>query len=188
MTIHDPIEETVRRYLTESGSEPQGQVQCIQRMDAIALITQTITRLIDDGHLQQPDSDEWQECRFEDIQPGDRVRLVLKNGPLTDSPTIIETEPHVAKAHYLGWTRHQTGSTIEASDVQAVYRIPKKIIHPDPAEHPVIILHRPNGAGTTPVSYAWTGQHYRSFDGQEYFSANEITDWSPAKVVADDDR
>lgn len=144
--------------------------------------TNFLKRFLD--HLPDPD-DEWQECEFEDIQAGDRVRLVLKNGPLTDSPTIIEAEPHVAKAHYLAWSRHRTGSTIEASDVQAVYRIPKPVTTPDPAEHSVILVRQAGVVShNAPAPYIWTGDVYASLDGPlNHCDPDEITDWEPADIV-----
>ena len=136
------------------------------------------------NHLLTPASDEWIECAFEDIQKGDRVKWVYQD---KDREQVITGIAHRLAYGDEAWVTESYAIIADISIEGQFYRIPAPAQHPDPEQYPVIIIYRPNGNGETPVSYAWTGQHYRSFDGQEYFSANEITDWSPAKVVADDD-
>jgi hypothetical protein len=130
----------------------------------------------------EPVSDEWQQHDVRSVRKGDRVRWTVPGSEdnesyeivvaavTNDDGVVLDSESH---SYYFPY-----GSVVD--------RIPAPVQHPDPEDHPVIIIYRPNGNGKSPVSYAWTGKHYRSFDGQEYFSVREITDWSPAKVVAAD--
>ena len=128
--------------------------------------------------LPEPEIDEWQECGFKELHATDkRVKAVFIGGSIIEGTPDRRNEEHVFLVD---------GPVIHSYDDATFYRIPKPVTPPDPAENPVIIIYRPNGNGKTPVTYAWTGQHYRSFDGNEYFSAQEITDWTPAKVVADE--
>lgn len=149
-----------------------------------------INRLIDDDYLQQPATDEWVECSFEDIQKGDRVKLVCKVGQLGLSPSIVEVEPDVVSPEYITWARGNNLGVIERSDVQAVYRIPKPVQHPDPEVHAVIIV---SGAYDVEWDHAYAyvsdGTGYNivePINSDSRLLPEAIHNWSPAKVVEDD--
>lgn len=192
---HDPTLLQGYRSFTRLRRHPIFKGEYKKAGDLTDLLMGRLDRLERLDHLEaskgsQHQADDWQQCRFEDIQKGDRVKRIFtkvsgskitKEGVaehLVDG-SIWSTSCGMRLASN-NYVPHETG-------LVTLYRIPAPVTHPDPEEHPVIVIYRPNGNGKTPVSYAWTGQHYRSFDGQEYFSANEITDWSPAKVVANND-
>lgn len=137
--------------------------------------------------LPEPATGDWQECRFEEIQKGDRVRWVNPHNEDNESYEII--------VHNVG-----NEERVLYSKTNSYYfppgavldRIPAPVQHPDPAEHPVLLVHdttrRVSLGGMTGVlqgdgSYAI----YRSTnDIWGYLPPDEITDWSPGKVVEDD--
>lgn len=180
------LPEPGKTYITNVGIQQQiGRLQDLSSSENEAVIwLSALNHLVATGAdrkriLRQDTQDDWQECAWGDVLHTDeRVKAEYISG------TVIEGVPDGISDNgvYL-----VDGNLIPYSPDAKWYRIPAPVTHPDPEEHPVIVTYRPNGNGKTPVSYAWTGQHYRSFDGQEYFSANEITDWSPAKVVANND-
>lgn len=135
------------------------------------------------SYLPDPEPDgEWEQYDVRSVRKGDRVRWTVPGSEDNESYEIVVAAVTNEDGVVLDSESHSYyfpyGSVVD--------RIPAPVQHPDPEDHPVIIIYRPNGNGKSPVSYAWTGKHYRSFDGQEYFSVREITDWSPAKVVAAD--
>lgn len=132
--------------------------------------------------------DDWQECKFADIRKGDRVKRVE---PLIGDAT--ETIEGTAVTVDENWALTKGGTTLAHSrDIKkpdlAIYRIP--VTHPDPAEHPVIIVHKALAYDFTQTpdggqAMMWNGDTYENADYE--FFCKDITDWTPAKVVANND-
>lgn len=132
--------------------------------------------------------DDWQECTFDAVKDIDEMVLFeFKNG------SKIQGRPE--------W-RNKTDIHLWVGDIllevalrdaekgkATIYRKPKKIVHPDPAEHPVILIPRYNGVDRDPhlTPVVWDGRYYKTVNETEYFSAKDITNWTPAKVVATND-
>jgi hypothetical protein len=237
MTLHDSITEAVIRYRQEAqpnkSTNPYVEEdQRLRRLDEVALITQTIARLIDDGHLQQPDpgdlprglsdqvrrlreltastneatkwlaavnhlimsgttrdellkaetdqNGDWQGSSTGDLRKGDQAKAVFQNGAIIQGT--------VRRVLSNGDISLGEGVRIHADDDITLYRIPKPVVHPDPAEHPVIIVNEAQGNNSDdlPREMIWFMGSYVS--GMTSFIPEIITDWEPAKVVADDDR
>src|SRR5699024_3789765 len=79
--------------------------------------------------LPEPEQDDWQECTFEDIRKGDRVRAISPNGDLSEF-TVKHIDRLLAHGEY-DEVAHTTTATF--------YRIPAPVQHPDPDFHPVVI-------------------------------------------------
>ena len=127
--------------------------------------------------------DDWQECKFADIRTGDRVRWEVPASEDKESYEIIvrhlSEEPRVLYSN--------TGS-YHFPDGVILYRIPAPVTPPDPAEHPYIkCVHRDGSEYDLGAS---NGRVYSLFkDGRllVQVAPHEITYWTPAKVVADND-
>jgi len=151
-------------------------------------VFRVIQGLLDDGCLQQPDQpDEWEQCRFEDVKDTDlNVRFVFDDG------SIIQGKPHMRCLTEIDlWTGYvitQVTMTAAKKGKAKIYRIPATVTHPDPAEHPVIIVRSvAEPRAVVGGVYVWTGYAYVSIDGSMcYLDHTEITDWNPAKVIADE--
>ena len=125
-----------------------------------------LRRILDHLPSQQ---DEWQECAFDEIRKGDRVRMA-QAGRTTDFHLPV-TEAHPTYLVFQG------GTQCSYFQKANYYRIPAPVQHPDPEEHPVVI----NGNGT---AWFWSGL------GDEYHSPerpgeykDRFTNWTPGEVV-----
>lgn len=137
--------------------------------------------------LPEP-QDEWEACAFEDIRKGDRVKR-------------IHTHPNGERAIFEGTATSGTNSVWDGQTVMSLatacddlpredqvsvtlFRIPAPVVHPDPMEHHIITCHdREN-------DYFWngvTGKYMGLYDPRNLYSREDFINWSPAKVVADND-
>lgn len=125
--------------------------------------------------------DDWQECKFADIRRNDRVRWEVPASEDKESYEIIvrhlSEEPRVVYSN--------TGS-YHFPDGVILYRIPAPVTPPDPAEHPVIIVHKELAYDFTQTpdggqAMMWNGDTYENADYE--FFCKDITDWTPAKVT-----
>lgn len=159
-------------------------------------------------HLPEPETDEWQECRFEDIRKGDRVREVVDQGNGTFETTegiasvVTESNHSDGRSWRTADRIYELACDDYALDYHKVtlYRIPKPVVHPDPAEHPVIVnvaVDKPGTNLTHRYDYAtWDAEEYYDCwgnDGKYYggWQPTTISEWEPAKVVpkvVEDDR
>lgn len=121
--------------------------------------------------------DEWQQCRFEDIRKGDRVKVVRLNGDLYEA-TVTGVGKDLIQSKFAHFYPEYASAT---------YRIPAPAVNPTPEAHPVIIV-RGTEYGALDVATPMIhdgGGFYESPKGS--YKADIITDWSPAKVVPDDE-
>lgn len=136
--------------------------------------------------LPEP-QDDWQQCTFEDVSMFDESVLFV-----FDDGTKVQGKPYSRNKTDIYMWVGDLAYVISLRDVKkgkaTIYRKPKKIDHPNPAEHPVIIVHLHNGVKETKRAFVWNGESYGCLDGPHSFLApHQITEWSPAKVVADND-
>lgn len=146
--------------------------------------TSDLRRMLD--HLpDQPD--EWEECNYEDIKGTDqKVRAVYGDGVIIEGPV---QEIYVSTVVLVGEHR------LPRLQAAKYYRIPAPVVHPDPAEHPVIVnvaVDKPGTNVTHRYDYAtWDAQdHYECWnnDGSYYgaWEPSTIREWTPGKVIADE--
>lgn len=135
-----------------------------------------LRRILDHLPSQQ---DEWQECAFDEIRKGDRVRMA-QAGRTTDFHLPV-TEAHPTYLVFQG------GTQCSYFQKANYYRIPAPVQHPDPEKHPVIIVHESNPAVYDyPLEMMWDGGNcYESPEGA--LLVKSITRFTPAKVVPEDD-
>ena len=136
-------------------------------------------------NLPTPASDDWEECSWDDILHTDeRVKAEYISG------TVIEGVPDGISDNgvYL-----VDGNLIQYSPDAKWSRIPAPVVHPDPDNNPVILVREVHGKTYDPpvvaiVRDSSTQNHpvYVYGDNGSAFP-DYITDWSPAKVVADDE-
>jgi hypothetical protein len=142
-----------------------------------------VTNLIDEDALPEPD-DDWQECGFNDFLPTDkRVKAVFAGGSIIEGTPDRRNHEHVFLVD---------GPVIHSYDDATFYRIPAPVQHPDPAQHPVIL--DPHTTDDEVFDYAvWDAEDFYlcyTHEGEYMRGAepSEITKFTPAKVVAEDDR
>ena len=127
--------------------------------------------------LPEP-QDDWEECTFEDIQKGDRVRMVQAARTTDFHLPVIETHP----THLVLQDNTQCSNFHKA----VYYRIPAPVQHPDPEQHPVILVTEYDVAGNimecepTPF-FAHDGVYKNDIYAHR---PDDVLSWSPAKVVA----
>lgn len=132
------------------------------------------------AHLPEPATDDWQECTFSQVSEHDlKVKVVWDDFSMEgEISAVYEGAIYIA----------DRGVVAIGGDWKKLYRIPAPVVHPDPAEHPVIIVHLHNGVKETKRAFVWNGESYGCLDGPHSFLfPHQITEWSPAKVVADDE-
>lgn len=134
-------------------------------------------------HLPAQQGD-WEECGFNDLRPTDkRVKAVFIGG------SVIEGTPDQSSSESIFLV---DGPVIHTYDEATFYRIPAPVVHPDPAEHPAIIVREIAHAlgGTSGKVYEqalWnhgnsdTGR-YNTSTGRE-LRPERIIDWAPAKMT-----
>lgn len=136
--------------------------------------------------LPEPDQqDDWQECAFEDIQKGDRVKKVTTKEGTTE--TLEGTASQRLGKYTKSWANDQDRLIFDnhefCDQLVRYYRIPAPVVAPNPAEHPVITIKAINGEPIdAPGNAMFWGGHYR-YGYDDMTIAEDITDWEPAKVV-----
>lgn len=128
--------------------------------------------------LPEPQQD-WQECTWDDILHTDeRVKAEYISG------TVIEGIPDGISDNGIYLV---DSNFIPFSTDARWYRIPAPVVAPDPAEHPVVLVRESvNTKYDKPIPMIWDGgEFYESPKTSLHIST--ITDWEPAKVVADDE-
>ena len=132
-------------------------------------------------HLPTPASDEWIECAFEDIQKGDRVRMVQAGRTTDFHLPVIEAHP----THLVLQDNTQCSNFHKA----VYYRIPAPVQPPDPDNNPVILVREVHGKTYDPPVVAIVRDSSTQNHPVYVYAAfpDYITDWSPARVVADDE-
>lgn len=130
--------------------------------------------------LPKPQTDDgWQPCRFEDIRKGDRVKY--------ETPDALIEPKHPVFRNFGDELAFVGGMKVLNHPDARWYRIPAPAVHPTPEAHPVIIV-RGTEYGALDVATPMIhdgGVFYESPKGS--YKADTITDWSPAKVVPDDE-
>ena len=186
------LPEPGKTYITNVGIQQQiGRLQDLSSSENEAVIwLSTLNHLVATGAdrkriLKQDTQDYWQECSWGDVLHTDaRVKAEYISG------TVIEGIPDGVSDDgvYL-----VDGNLIPYSPDAKWYRIPAQVVHPDPTEHPVILIHRSSGTKHDPPAVAITRKHNMTDDIHYVFkdygiqSPADITEWEPAKVVADND-
>lgn len=127
--------------------------------------------------LPEPEQDEWEACAFEDIQKGDRVRLVQAGRTTDFHLPVIETHP----THLVLQDNTQCSNFHKA----LYYRIPAPVVHPDPLHDLTILVHGAYGNQYKfPTAYTSDGSAYNIVGlGDTRILPEDITEWEPAKVV-----
>ena len=131
-------------------------------------------RLILDA-LPEPTTDDWQECRFEDIRKGDRVKVVDTHE--AGDQTVYEGDVVQVSKGLVMTAHHQLHSVYNSK----WYRIPAPLQHPDPAEHKYIL-------DVDGDLWIWSKSQGKYVEPETLVQSApaEFDEWSPAKVVEDD--
>lgn len=132
--------------------------------------------------LPEPESDGWQAKGAEvvdvaDVRIGDRVLLKSVEGSLYEVTITSITTTHEVM---LRWN----DGRIYESSIERAYLFNRPVQHPDPEEHPVIIIRGGDIYDGIPMPQdaMWTGTSYES--RTHSFQPGDITDWEPADIVA----
>ena len=139
--------------------------------------------------LPEP-QDEWEACTIDQIRKGDRFKVEGRGWHYESTAIHIDVD--------IVCVNPRTGSFITRDEVDQInevtlYRIPAPVVHPDPDNNPVILVREVHGKTYDPpvvaiVRDSSTQNHpvYVYGDNGSAFP-DYITDWSPARVVADDE-
>lgn len=136
--------------------------------------------------------DDWQECTFDDIRKGDRVKRVytFPNGSVGASEGIAAKKEPGFAAHWR-WVDQDgliLGISSDNNDPHVTFsRIPAPVVHPDPSEHPAIYVKDSHIVNFIPKIMVWYREAYVA--GRQCLFPKQITDWhpvDPAKVIADE--
>ena len=139
--------------------------------------------------LPEP-QDEWEQCTIDQIRKGDRFKVEGRGWHYESTAIHIGVD--------IVCVNPRTGSFITRDEVDQIneitlYRIPAPVVHPDPDNNPVILVREVHGKTYDPpvvaiVRDSSTQNHpvYVYGDNGSAFP-DYITDWSPARVVADDE-
>ena len=127
------------------------------------------------NHLPTPASDDWVECAFEDIQKGDRVRMVQAGRTTDFHLPVIETHP----THLVLQDNTQCSNFHKA----LYYRIPAPVQHPDPDKDLVIF----DGDGSIWFRSGYWDEYHSPTDFTYFKHPTDFTEWKPAKVVSADE-
>lgn len=129
--------------------------------------------------------DDWKECGFLDIRKGDRVRV------RDDEGNFLEFTVKYIGEKRLYWQQKHYDDHISFDHANGIWRLHRPVEHPDPAEHPVIIVHESTvlPKGSEPQKTIFIRPYYRNdiWNG----APDTITEWEPASIVpkvAEDDR
>lgn len=117
------------------------------------------------------------QIEVDDVRKGDRVMITTKTG----------NQYEVTVDRMDSYTWRWNGGSVYINAIENVCLIERPVKHPDPNGHPVIIIRGGDIYDGIPMPQdaMWTGTSYES--RTHSFQPGDITDWSPAKVVADDD-
>ena len=119
------------------------------------------------------------EIALDDVRKGDRVRITTSMG----------NQYEVTVDRMDSYTWRWNGGSVYISAIESVHLIERPVNHPDPVEHPaIVVIEADEDTFTGPDILVWTGVDYENKDFG--FSPDTITKWQPidpAKVVADDD-
>lgn len=137
--------------------------------------------------LPEPDpQDDWQECWFNDFHPTDkRVKAVFIGGSIIEGTPDRRNSEHVFLVD---------GPVIHSYDDATFYRIPEPVQHPDPEVNRVVFVHataqqRYDSLQEYPspvFHFHWSDNKWRG-DISTVLDTEDILEWEPAKVVADND-
>lgn len=115
----------------------------------------------------------------DDVRKGDRVLIMnLANNLYEVTVTAIDERAIIWK-----------GSSITKSSIDRIYLMDRPVVHPDPAEHPVILVTEYDVAGNimecepTPF-FAHDGVYKNDIYAHR---PDDVLSWSPAKVVKDNE-
>lgn len=140
-------------------------------------------------------ADDWQECKFEDIRKGDRVKRSENRLFYTNS----QEGAALRKNEYGDWFITPLGHILKEDDTNediTLYRIPAPVVPPDPEEHPLIIVknYETSTDFFKEITACWRASEryperwaYRALDGMYTLHLDKITEWEPAKVVVEED-
>ena len=139
--------------------------------------------------LPEP-QDDWEQCTIDQIRKGDRVRWQV---PDIEDICIYEIVASHTKRADPGWFLFSDHECYHFPPGAVVDRIPGAQ-HPDPAQHPVIIVHK-TGTVIWDERPAYWNPEEREYVFQGAFCTaflpGEITEWEPASIVpkvVEDDR
>lgn len=173
--------------LRDNLAAPWSDLGIGSRKHVVNIAARLIDQLIEDGSLALPDQpDEWQECTFDEIRKGDLVKRVMVKGSSTR--TIEGYAYDVSNNYWLDIDDNILASGYDTpEDGYWLYRKPKRVVHPDPDEHLLILV------TTTvyteynpPAAHVWDGNAYIGINDFSYLMPDSITDWTPAKAVPHD--
>ena len=136
-----------------------------------------------------PDADnEWEPSNVTYVRKGDRVRWTVPGCEDNESYEIVVA----AVTNQDGVVLHSETRTYYFPPGSVVDRIPAPVDHPNPAEHPVILIREAVVKHDPPVVAIAMRERVCNeliyvFGEYGALSPTKITDWSPAKVVADNE-
>lgn len=139
--------------------------------------------------LPEPEQDVWQTCPAKNVRKGDRVRWKVSESEDNESYEIVVT---VVTNHTNdgGVVLHSKSCSYFFPYGTVVDHIPAPVQHPDPEEHPVIIVSGAYGV-VWDKSYAYisdgSGYHIAEPNNDSVLLPKAITKWGAAKVVACDE-
>ena len=131
--------------------------------------------------LPEPATDDWQECGFNELHATDkRVKAVFIGGSIIEGTPDRRNSQHVFLVD---------GPVIHSYDDATFYRIPAPVEAPDPDNNPVILVREVHGKTYDPPVVAIVRDSSTQNHPVYVYAAfpDYITDWSPARVVADDE-
>lgn len=128
-------------------------------------------------HLPVPHDDlhvgDIEVIDIEDVLEGDRVLVRTKNNSLYQ--VYVKTNHD----HAMSWVE----GMLTYNEIKRVYLVDRPIQHPDPAEHPVIIVNESTvlPTGSEPQKVIFVRPYYRN----DIWAAEPetITKWEPADIV-----
>lgn len=124
-----------------------------------------------------PEEHPHPEIEFDEVRKGDRIDVLTIYGNREILTVEARTDVHLLAM----------GTQIPVMNyIQSIRLIDRPVVHPDPAECPVIIVHKELAYDFTQTpdggqAMMWNGDTYENADYE--FFCKDITDWSPAKVT-----
>lgn len=132
---------------------------------------------------------DWQECTFDEIRKGDRVRIVTENFYTVYDHPVLE----VGQTSICSTILFACGTRAFLDDYNTLYRIPAPVTHPDPevCEHIIVYettrqKYGPQNREYPSFHYSWDDDLWRG-DISRVLQSWEILEWDYAKVVIADE-
>lgn len=113
------------------------------------------------------------EIPIGDVRKGDRVRITTKTG----------NQYEVTVDRMDSYTWRWNGGSVYIDTIERVYLIERPVKHPDPDKDLVIF----DGDGSIWFRSGYGDEYHSPTDFTYFKHPTDFTEWSPARVVADDE-